>query len=264
MFRIRRAFGWKNGTIILRSKDKKDGTPAERPPSSRVAMKRASSGQKVHIGCGDEGLPGWVNIDLDPYPAVDVVQDVTRALPFTDCPFIFAEHFIEHLTLPEAWRFLGLCRQALADGGVLRLTTPNLDWVWATQYHPGQWSGSPEATEDCFRLNRSFYGWGHRFLYNLDTLTRVLQAAGFAAVESCSRGESRHPELRGLERHEVYADAPELPHILTVEARGRREPEPELAIAGLGDYRRDTEMPFHRLQYAALSAIRLLKRALGR
>jgi predicted SAM-dependent methyltransferase len=227
-------------------------------------MKRASSGQKLHIGCGDEGIPGWVNIDLAPYPAVDVVQDVTRALPFTDCPFIFAEHFIEHLTLSEARRFLGLCRQALADGGVLRLTTPNLGWVWATQYHPGQWSGSPEAIEDCFRLNRSFYGWGHHFLYNLDTLTRVLQAAGFAAVESCSRGESRHPELRGLERHEVYADAPDLPHILVVEAYGRREPEPALAIEGFGDYRRDTEMPYHKLQYAALAAIRLLKRGLGR
>jgi predicted SAM-dependent methyltransferase len=227
-------------------------------------MKRASSGKKLHIGCGDEALAGWVNVDLSPYPAVDVVQDVTEALPFTDCPFIFAEHFIEHLTFPEARSFLGLCRKALADGGVLRLTTPNLDWVWATQYHPGRWGGAPEAIEDCFRLNRSFYGWGHHFLYNLDTLARVLQAAGFAAVETCVRGESRHPELRGLERHELYPDTPDLPHILTVEAHGRSEPATEIEIAGLADYRRDTEMPFHHLQYAALAAIRLLKRGLGR
>jgi predicted SAM-dependent methyltransferase len=222
------------------------------------------SGRKLHIGCGDQALAGWVNVDLAPYPAVDVVQDVTKDLPFEDCSFIFAEHFIEHLSLPDGRKFLGLCRKALADGGVLRLTTPNLDWVWATQYHPGQWSGAPEAVEDCLRLNRSFYGWGHRFLYNPDTLTRVLRAAGFETVESCSRGESRHPELRDLERHELYPDAPDLPHILTVEAHGRSAPDPALEIAGFDDYRRDTEMPFHQLQYAALSAIRLLKRVLKR
>lgn len=221
-------------------------------------------GKKLHVGCGDKALPGWVNVDLTPYPAVDVVQDVARDLPFEDCPYIFAEHFLEHLSLVDAGRFLGHCRRALAADGVLRLTTPNLDWVHATQYHPGSWTGPPEAVEDCLRLNRSFYGWGHRFLYNRDTLGRVLRAAGFAAVETCRRGESRHPELRGLERHEEYPDTPDLPHILTVEAHGRLEvPEP-LGIQMFDEYRRDTEMPFHQLQYAALSAVRLLKRALGK
>jgi predicted SAM-dependent methyltransferase len=222
------------------------------------------SGKKLHVGCGDQALEGWINVDLAPYPAVDVVQDVTKGLPFADCSFIFAEHFVEHLSLPDARKFLGHCRRALADGGVLRLTTPNLDWVWATQYHPGEWKGAHEAVEDCLRLNRSFYGWGHRFLYNSDTLVRVLKAAGFAAVESRVRGESGHPELKGLERHELYPDTPDLPHILTVEAYGRSTPEPALEIDGFGDYRRDTEMPFHQLQYAALAAVRLLKRALKR
>ena len=96
--------------------------------------------QKLHIGCGDVALPGWVNIDLAPYPAVDRVHDVTKPLPFESCSFIFAEHFIEHLSLHDGLRFLQHCRKALADNGVLRLTTPNLDWVWSTHYHPGEWS----------------------------------------------------------------------------------------------------------------------------
>ncbi len=214
----------------------------------------------LHVGCGDVALPGWINIDAAPYPAVDVVQDVTRAIPFEDCAFIFAEHFIEHLSPPAAQRFLRLCREALGDDGVLRLTTPNLDWVWSTHYHPGRWSGEREAIEDCLRLNRSFYGWGHRFLYNRQMLTHYLRAAGFATVLICDRGASEHLELRGLERHEAYPDAPELPHVLVAEASGRSQPVP-LEIDMLDDYRRDTEAPFHQLQYAALSAVRLLKRA---
>lgn len=64
--------------------------------------------QKLHIGCGDVALAGWVNIDLTPYPAVDLVHDVTKPLPFESCSFIFAEHFIEHLSLHDGLRFLRL------------------------------------------------------------------------------------------------------------------------------------------------------------
>jgi predicted SAM-dependent methyltransferase len=225
-------------------------------------MRPVSSGKKLHVGCGDEALPDWVNIDAAPYPAVDVVQDVTKAIPFANCSFIFAEHFLEHLSLADARRFLAHCRRALAKDGVLRLTTPNLDWVHATQYRPASWSKATEAVEDCLRLNRSFYGWGHRFLYNHDTLASLLREAGFETVESCARGESRHPELQGLERHEPYPDSPELPHILTLEASGQLAEAAPL-VGMFEEFRRDTEMPFHQLQYAALSTIRLLKRALG-
>ena len=92
----------------------------------------------------------------------------------------------------------------------------------------------------------------------------MLRTAGFATVEFCSRGESVHPELRGLERHELYPDTPDLPHILTVEAHGRSEPGTAPELEGFDDYRRDTEMPFHQLQYAALSAVRLVKWILRR
>jgi len=229
-----------------------------------VARHRIASGKCLHIGCGDSRLEGWVNVDSVPYPAVDVIQDVTKEVPFTECPYIFAEHFLEHLALPDATRFLGHCRKALAPEGVLRLTTPNLDWVWSTQYHPGAWSDHQEAVHDCLHLNRSFYGWGHKFLYNWQALEFLLRAAGFAEVVRCQRRCSTHSALRDLERHETYPDEPALPHVLVAEASGLATPSDRLLMDSLRDYRRDTEMPFHQLQYAALSAARLLTRAVRR
>jgi hypothetical protein len=38
------------------------------------------------------------------------------------------------------------------------------------------------------------------------------------------------PVLHGLERHETYADAPDLPHVLIVEAT-KGEPQPERLAA---------------------------------
>lgn len=178
---------------------------------------------KLHVGSGPLVREGWVNIDSHPYPGVDHVLDVRGGLPFDDgsASYVYAEHFIEHLPQPDGLAFLRECRRVLKDSGILRLSTPSLDWVWATQYHLGQWGAESEAIRDCFWINRGFYGWGHQFLYNLPTLRSVLRLAGFADVVEYTYGKSDHDALRGLEQHETYLDTPELPHIVIVEASGR-------------------------------------------
>ena len=180
------------------------------------------SGGRLHVGCGPVALQGWINIDNQSYPGVDYVLDVTGGLPFEKLDCVFAEHFIEHLNYDAGASFMRECRRVLASEGVLRLSTPNLDWVWMTQYHLGQWGSSSEAVRDCFWLNKAFRGWGHQFLYNLQTLIECLHDAGFANVISCLYGESSHEALRLVERHDKYLDTPDLPHILIVEASGIR------------------------------------------
>jgi SAM-dependent methyltransferase len=189
---------------------------------------------RLHLGCGSVILPGWVNIDLRPLPGVDRQLDVRAGLPFEGVQAIFAEHFLEHFDLDEGAALLRECRRALAPDGVLRLTTPNLDWVWATSY-ASRWSASSPtsatidldrwkhdeaAARDCLTLNRAFHGWGHRFLYNRAMLEEALRRAGFAELVWCEYGVSAHAELNGLERHERAPDTPALPHILVIEASG--------------------------------------------
>lgn len=192
---------------------------------------------KLHVGSGPVLLQGWINIDNQPYPGVDHVIDVTKGVPFEGLEFIFAEHFIEHLAYDDAMTFLRECRRALRDDGVLRLSTPNLDWVWLTQYHLGQWGDDSEAVRDCFWINKAFRGWGHQFLYNDQTLRACLHDAGFANVERCGYGESRHEALRGVEHHEKYYDVPELPHIIIIEASGRSSEGAKVLEGPREDYR---------------------------
>jgi|SRR5882724_8266593 len=175
--------------------------------------------ERLHIGSGPENLAGWVNIDIVRYPGVNCVLDVRRGLPFKDVRFIFAEHFIEHLDLNAAMYLFLEARRVLRDDGVLRLSTPNLDWVWASHYNLG--ASKPESVGDCFKLNGAFHAWGHQFLYNEATLTSLLLEAGFANVVTCEYGHSAHPDLRGLERHERSDDFEGLADILIVEASGR-------------------------------------------
>jgi predicted SAM-dependent methyltransferase len=179
---------------------------------------------RLHIGAGQESIPGWINIDNQPLPGVDQVLDVRQGLPFTEVASIYAEHFLEHLTLDEGLAFLAECRRVLAPEGVLRLSTPNLDWVMLTHYR-GPATDDKDAQVDCFRLNRAFHAWGHRFLYNRATLSAAVRTAGFGSTVFRTYGESDRPEFSGLERHRTWEDTPELPHVLIVEASGRSRGE---------------------------------------
>lgn len=179
---------------------------------------------RLHIGSGNVRLPGWTNVDAQRLPGVDVVADVTRGLDFTGAEAVFSEHFLEHLAVDDALRFLLEAHRVLRDGGWARLTTPNLDWVWLTHYRlEGE---AAERREAALAINRAFRGWRHQFLWNREMLAEALAACGFEAVRWCRRGESELPFFRDLERHDTYGDSEEMPHILIVEAR-KGEPRPD-------------------------------------
>lgn len=176
--------------------------------------------RRLHVGCGKEVLAGWCNVDIQNLPGVDFVLDVTQEFPFRDIEYIFCEHFIEHLRFDDGIRFIENCWWSLIDGGSLRISTPNLDWVYLTHYAVDSRS-SAEGISKTFMLNRAFYGWGHKFLYSRDMLVAVLEAVGFVEPVECEYGVSRHSALRGLERHERYESAPNLPDVLIFEATKR-------------------------------------------
>lgn len=179
---------------------------------------------RLNIGCGRARLEGWVNVDMQHLPEVDLVADVTEGLRFSGAEAVFAEHFLEHLPFDAAVSFLLEAHRVLADGGWLRLSTPNLDWVWSTHY---RLDGEPAGRADAaLGLNRAFHGWRHQFLWNREILAEALTVCGFDEVRGCAYGESELPYFRGIERHETYPDLPGLPHVLIVEAR-KGAPRPE-------------------------------------
>jgi predicted SAM-dependent methyltransferase len=172
-----------------------------RAPSKLRKMVFAERVERLHIG-------------------VDRVPEVTHGLPFRDVGFIFADHFIEHLHYRDAMYFLAECRRVLRDDGVLRLSTVDLDWVWASQY--GRALTKEQQVDDAFRLNRAFRGEGHQFLYNFGTLEATLRDAGFANVV----------RVEGFE---------EISRILIVEASGRGGAAPPVLEEPRKLYLRDVE-----------------------
>ncbi len=188
-------------------------------------MPKTESRQRLHVGCGDKHLDGWVNIDQQALPGVDEVADVTHGLKFSNAEAVYAEHFLEHLKIQDALAFFQESHRVLGEGGIFRLSTPNLDWVWSTHYRLG--AEEDEKTSMAININRAFHGWEHQFLWNRQMLAAALTACGFKDLTWPRYGESQHQILRGLERHETYEDDAELPHVLIVEAV-KAAPQPKL------------------------------------
>ena len=179
---------------------------------------------RLHIGSGRERLDGWLNVDIQALPGVDVVADVTHGLQFSNVEAIFAEHFLEHLAIDKAIAFLLESHRVLGPDGWIRLSTPNLDWVWSTHYRLDQ---DPDGKRNAaLALNRAFHGWRHQFLWNREMLAEALAACGFDPVHWCRYGESELAIFQGIERHETYGVAPDLPHVIIAEAR-KGTPQPQ-------------------------------------
>jgi len=172
--------------------------------------------KKIQIGCGPKYiLDDWWNVDLRIFKGIDEAFDATKVWPFLKCAeYIYAEHFLEHLSFKGAVDFLDNSRSALVDGGRIRLSTPSLEWVLKTHFT----FQSATAVDQTWAINRAFRGWGHQFLYSKETLIELLSSRGFSSIEFFDYGKSNDLSLIGLERHGGYRIVDGFPSVWIVEA----------------------------------------------
>jgi predicted SAM-dependent methyltransferase len=174
---------------------------------------------KLHIGCGDNHLRGWLNTELCPR-GDEIFLDATRPFPFADNSFslVYSEHMIEHIPYADAVRMVRECFRVLRPGGTIRLVTPDLAFL------RGLLDGAPdprrEAYFDFYRrhnrmpepfstthlVNHFVRAWGHQFIYDRDALSELLSNAGFEAITPRRLSESPVPELNNLAKLDRMPD----------------------------------------------------------
>ncbi len=175
--------------------------------------------RKLHIGCGNNIIEGWLNANFSPRSKDIIHLDATQPFPFANSEFdyVFSEHMIEHIRFSDGCKMLGECFRILKENGKIRISTPNLAFLVALyqdekttlQKDYCLWANSKEATDnvvettpyylDTFVINNFVRDWGHEFIYDEKTLQLSLETVGFVNVSLCKLNESESATFRNLE-----------------------------------------------------------------
>jgi predicted SAM-dependent methyltransferase len=173
--------------------------------------------RKLHLGCGWNLLPGWLNMDYLPLCREALYLDVRQPFFFLDESFdyIFSEHMIEHMSYHDGVNMLTECYRVLKRNGKIRISTPDLAFL-INLYRPDKsslqreyiaWSNRTflkDSQEDSavFLINNFMRDWGHIFIYDEDTLTAAMANTGFTNITKCDLQQSNDDALRNLENLE--------------------------------------------------------------
>jgi len=145
---------------------------------------------KLHLGCGKREIPGFVHIDAVDYPHVDHVSTIDH-LPFIQeesVELIYNCHVLEHFKRNDVERVLREWYRTLKPGGVLRVSVP--DFAKLCDVY--------QKEKDMKLVIGALFG-RQDYLYNIhynvfdfDSLSALLQQAGFSDVKLYDWRETEH------------------------------------------------------------------------
>jgi len=169
-------------------------------PIYSLRFKRQEKPLRLHVGCGKNYIPDFINIDGNALRKVDCVLDVRAGLPFGDgtVDFIYSCHMLEHLPVYDALDVLREWKRVLRPEGRVRLTLP--DFKHVLEILAGNAGCDfPRAfrSRDAQAINFLFCDSQHKYGYSFDSVKEVASDLGFARVE---QGEvDRDPLLGAIE-----------------------------------------------------------------
>jgi predicted SAM-dependent methyltransferase len=186
--------------------------------------------RKLHLGSGDNLLPGWLNSDaFVPSSFTHALKSASRYIFLDVCqPFpiendsvdyIFHEHVIEHLNYHQGQFMLKECFRILKPGGRIRIATPDLQVfvrLYGEEINTDQqhylneyvrfnsevWSADlahARRNQSAFVINHALRAWGHQFIYDLPTLSDAAKTVGFVETKRVEPQISDDGHLSNLE-----------------------------------------------------------------
>lgn len=148
---------------------------------------------KLHLGCGDKIIKGFINVDFRKNEGVDVVADLSNLVEFDNesVELIYSSHVLEHFGRLEYKLILKKWYDLLKIGGTLRLAVPDFEKV-VEHYNENKdleklrgllWGGQN------YEKNFHFCGW------DFMTIKKDLEDIGFKQIERYDWEKTEHSDI---------------------------------------------------------------------
>ena len=82
---------------------------------------------KLNLGCGDDILKEFTNIDIRDIKGIDIIHDLNKPLTVDNVDYIKAIDILEHFSWRDTDRIFGYWVDALKVGGKIEIFVPNIE-----------------------------------------------------------------------------------------------------------------------------------------
>jgi len=158
----------------------------------------------LNLGCGKKIHKNFINLDFKWRPGIDLCWDIRRNIPLPDNSMlgIYTEHCLEHVSFNECQRAISDFHRILKINGVLRIVLPDgglyLDLYNKSRTEKNVVFPYPVFDKEMLPMmyiNRVFYEPDHKFLYDYETLSLLLERAGFINIRKTAFREGKDKNL---------------------------------------------------------------------
>lgn len=162
---------------------------------------------KLHLGCGSNILPGFVNIDFR--GNVDLKLDIRDLSNFGNNTIdeIYASHVIEYFDRDEVIIVLNEWKRVLKSGGILRLAVPDFSKI--IQVYNSSDLDSRGILGPLYGKIKTDTGFiYHKTVYDFKSLSKLLTNLGFNDIkiydteifnfDDCSKAYIPHMDKNGI------------------------------------------------------------------
>ena len=134
---------------------------------------------KLNLGCNTRIREGYVNVDKDKYPGVDVVTDVSK-LPFPDnyADEVYVSHILEHFPHTKTVDVLKEWHRILKPGGMLKIAVPDFARTIELYYK----TGLCDWIVNYLWGDQIYEGANHYCGFDEARLRKMLKLAGFTDI----------------------------------------------------------------------------------
>jgi predicted SAM-dependent methyltransferase len=154
---------------------------------------------KLHLGCGDKEIPGFIHIDINDFPHIDYRKSVEDLTIFDDriVDVIYSSHTLEYFDRFRVRDVLKEWYRVLKKGGILRVAVPDFEGIvrvykkYGDIEHQGilgplygRWEYNDEGGQ-----THVMY---HKTVYDFKSLKGVLTDSGFKRIERYEPRETIH------------------------------------------------------------------------